>query len=129
MKINWLDRGLVYAPRMVLCMTEHEYMQVAKQLKVEYPNSWILPGQSACVHTWEKLDGSMWACVVCINPPADFDSVDIACALVHEAVHIFQKLCEQLGETHPSKEFQAYSIERITQRLMREYTRRIKEVS
>ncbi len=66
-------------------------------------------------------------CVVCLNPPEDFDSIDIACALVHEATHIFQSLCTQIGETSPSKEFQAYSIERITERLMREYARRLQE--
>ena len=125
MKLNWLDRGLVYAPRMVLCLSEQEYLQAVKLYRVDYPHPWILHGQAAVVHTWER-DG-MLACIVCLNPPEEFDSINVACTIVHEAVHIFQRLCEQLGETSPSKEFQAYSIERITERLMREYARRIKE--
>ena len=127
MKLKWLDRGLVYAPRMVLCLSEQEYLQAVKLYRVGYPHPWILHGQAAAVHTWER-DG-MSACAVCLNPPEEFDSINVACSIVHEAVHIFQRLCEQLGETHPSKEFQAYSIERITETLMREYARRLKEKS
>lgn len=38
--------------------------------------------------------------------------------LAHEAVHVFQHIMERIGETRPSDELQAYSIEWITRHLM-----------
>lgn len=79
----------------------------------------------ACVHTWEQ-DG-MLTCVICLHPDAlaAIDPIQVACALVHEAVHVFQRLCDNIGESQPSREFEAYSIERISEQLMREFRRRV----
>ena len=41
--------------------------------------------------------------------------------LVHEAVHIWQAMCEEIGEESPSAEFEAYSIQAITRSLWRAY--------
>lgn len=41
--------------------------------------------------------------------------------LVHEAVHVFQRLCETIGEDTPSKEFQAYYIEYISDFLIKAF--------
>ena len=123
MKLNWLDRHTVFAPRSVLCLSEAEYLKAVAHCNVKNPNPWILPSQDACVHTWE-CDG-MLVCVVCVNPPCDYDGIDIAALLTHEAVHIFQRLCDSIGEDRPSREFEAYSIQRIAERLMREYARRM----
>lgn len=38
--------------------------------------------------------------------------------LVHEAVHIFQRVCNYIGEDKPSDEFEAYCIQAISQELM-----------
>lgn len=124
MKLNWLDRQTVYALRTVLCLSEQEYLQAVKHCNVPQPDPWIDEArQVACVHTWE-MAGSL-VCVVCLAPPPDFDGIDIAAALTHESVHIFQRLCKSIGEDEPSKEFEAYSIEHIAERLMREYARRM----
>lgn len=125
MQLNWLDRDLVYAPRMVLCLSEAEYLKAVAHCNVKYPDPWMQPEHVACVHTWAR-EGSL-VCVVCLNPPEEFDSVDIAATLVHEAVHVFQRLCDSINEVAPSREFEAYSIERIAGRLMREYTRRMEK--
>lgn len=37
--------------------------------------------------------------------------------LLHEAVHIWQRLRTVMGEDEPSKEFEAYSVQRIAQDL------------
>ena len=124
MKLRWLDRGTVYAPRMVLCLSEAEYLAAVKHCNVKNPGGWIdEERQVACVHTWE-LAGSL-VCVVCLAPPEDWDPISIAATLTHESVHIFQRLCDSIGEDRPSREFEAYSIERISERLMREYARRL----
>jgi hypothetical protein len=41
--------------------------------------------------------------------------------LVHEAVHVWQFHCENIGEREPSIEFEAYSIQAVSQFLMEAY--------
>lgn len=120
--MKWLDRDTVYAPYSILCLSEAAYNKVVKHCGVRQPDPWMLPGQKACVHTWEQPGKLM--CVVCLNPDsADADPIEVACTLVHEAVHVFQRLCDSIGESQPSREFEAYSIERIAERLMRDFLR------
>jgi hypothetical protein len=47
--------------------------------------------------------------------------LQVAALLVHEAVHVWQLFRESIGEHGPSKEFEAYSIQAISQRLMERY--------
>lgn len=44
---------------------------------------------------------------------------------MHEAVHVFQHFKKSIGERKPSKEFEAYAIQSIADRLMNEYADRI----
>lgn len=52
---------------------------------------------------------------------ADVDHMPLT--LVHEAVHVWQNACEQVGEDNPSAEFEAYSIEQIAENLINEWKR------
>lgn len=123
--MHWLDRDTVRAPHTILCMSAKEFQRVARKCGVSDPGVWMNESvHHAVVHTWEK-PGEL-ICVVCLNPEAmKSDPIDVACTLVHESVHIFQRLCDSIGEDKPSREFEAYSIERIAERLMREFKRRI----
>lgn len=124
--MHWLARDTVYAPRTVLCLSEDEFLAAAEHCALKSPGEWMdEKRQVACVHTWE-LNGSL-VCVVCLSPPEDFDAIDIAAAITHESVHIFQRLCDSIGESNPSREFEAYSIEHIAERLMREYMRQTRK--
>ena len=59
---------------------------------------------------------------MCITPPAPhLSGVQIAAMLVHEAVHVWQTIRRSIGETSPSSEFEAYSIQHIAQELMSRY--------
>ena len=123
MKPRWLDRGTVRAPHTILCLSQAEYMRAARHCKMQNPGVWMdEERQQALVHTWES--NGLLTCVVCVHPDAaSADPIEVACVLVHESVHIFQRLCESIGEDSPSREFEAYSIERIAERLMREWVR------
>lgn len=48
-------------------------------------------------------------------------SISLAGLLVHEAVHVFQRYCKYIGESEPSKEFEAYAIEQLFKNLAYEY--------
>ncbi len=50
-----------------------------------------------------------------------FTKVQIMGILVHEAVHIWQEIRTAMGEDNPSSEFEAYSIERISEDLISEW--------
>lgn len=121
--MKWLDRDTVRAPYMALCLTERAYLAAVRHCKVTQPDSWLDLGRhKACVHTWEK-DGLL-TCIVCLHPDsAKADPIEVVASLVHESVHVFQRLCDSIGESDPSREFEAYSIERIAERLMREFVR------
>ena len=125
MKVNWLSRDTVRAPYMALCLSEREYLATAKHCDVSSPAPWLAMKQNkAVVHTWE-CDGKLVS-VVCLHPDnLEADPIEVACTMVHESVHVFQRLCDSIGEDSPSREFEAYSIERIAEQLMREYVRRL----
>ena len=122
--LRWLGRDTVRAPCFTLCLSEAEFLAAAKHCVVHHPGEWIdVDGQKAVTHTWERR-GSL-TCIICVHPDSmGADPIEVAESLVHEAVHVFQRLCDSIGEDSPSREFQAYSIERIAGELMREFARR-----
>ena len=81
---------------------------------------WMNIGANATTHTVDH-DGKT-LCIVCIaKPPKHVTNIQVASLLVHEAVHVWQRNMEDIGETNPSKEFEAYSIQMIAQNLMEAY--------
>lgn len=123
MKTKWLDRIIsTPAPRMCLCLTEDEYGEACKVLGLKLaPNKWVTG--DACAHTFE-CDGQTTT-IVCLRVRAGVTPVQIAAMLVHEAVHVWQQYCADIGEKEPASEQEAYAIQNISQTLMEEYARRL----
>ena len=83
--------------------------------------AWIKNSHShATVHSFRDADG-LESAVVALRKKPGITGIQIAGLLTHEAVHIFQWCCESWGEDSPSKEFQAYGIQQISQNLMQQY--------
>lgn len=59
--------------------------------------------------------------IVHIDPLKDVLRVQTYGLIVHEAVHVYQRTVESMGEDSPSVEFEAYQIQAIAQRLMEMY--------
>lgn len=55
--------------------------------------------------------------IVQIGDTSEQTSVEIHGLLLHEAVHIWQRIHQRMGEKDPSTEFEAYSIQSIAQDL------------
>lgn len=55
--------------------------------------------------------------IVQIGNAADKEPIEVYGLLLHEAVHIWQRVRQLMGETNPSVEFEAYSIQAIAQDL------------
>jgi hypothetical protein len=121
--MKWLPRDLIAGPYLCLALSEKAYNQALNDLgrPKQGRDPWILNGHSdATVHLLQNTDGGL-AAVVCLRGAEARSGVEIAGLLVHEAVHIWQVFCERIGEDSPSKEFEAYSIQRTAQSLMASY--------
>lgn len=55
--------------------------------------------------------------VVQLGDTSEQSAIEIYGLLLHESVHIWQKVRERMGEKAPSSEFEAYSIQSIAQDL------------
>lgn len=117
MKIN---NGLVFSHfKLSLCTSEKEFKRELKELKL--PKSvkikFLSDGSDATTH----FVGS--SCFVCIKVKKrwGWSKSQIHCLLVHEAVHVWQESMAEINENNPSEEFEAYSIQQISQNLIDAY--------
>jgi hypothetical protein len=123
---EWLDRALIVSPVFyALCTTEAGYAKILKGMGVpkdEWP-SFTSFGAGATTHFFTK-DGKTSA-VVCVLSPKGVTKTQIHALLTHEAVHLWQEILEQLHENKPSIEFEAYSIQMLTQNLVFAYEKQM----
>ncbi|WP_284086984.1 hypothetical protein [Acinetobacter pittii] len=59
--------------------------------------------------------------VVQLGDTSERKFIEIYGLLLHEAVHVWQKVKKLMGEKEPSSEFEAYSIQAIAQDLFKMY--------
>lgn len=126
MKVRWLDRRIARpGPWLTLCLSEAEFRAAIATLKAPSIPRWVNHGASATQHTFEHETHGTVA-IVCLGDFTSRSAIEIAGLLVHEAVHVWQQYCEDIGERRPGKEQEAYGIQAIAQELMAEYARRLK---
>ena len=122
--VPWLGRSLLTGPYLCLCTTEKDYHAVMDYLKVpaKQRRPRVSNRANATTHLPENQDQGLGA-VVCLGDVSRRSLVDVAALLVHEAVHVWQAFCEDIGEKSPSDEFEAYSIQSISHELLSAFTR------
>ena len=124
MKALWLDNTLIQGPYVALVINEKQFNAAMRHCSIPRAErgNWIAnEHSSATVHTLEKPDGKM-CCIVALRVQKGIGPNSIVGLLVHEAVHVWQRFVERIGEDHPSKEFEAYSIQSISQTLIQAYS-------
>ncbi len=124
MSVKWLNRTLVVSPyHYALCTNEEDFHKELKRMKVPRAEwlPFLLPHADACAHFFEETDGAGLSAIVCIGNTKGKHLSQITGLLVHEAVHIWQEIRRNLSEEHPSSEFEAYSIQSISQYLIDAY--------
>lgn len=109
---------------LTLCNDQKEFDAVLRQLDMP-SERWLEDNHNACVHTYRH--GTKVTCVVCI-PLISNTPIEIARLIVHEATHVKQQLMAAIGEDSPSKEFEAYTMQNISVRLLDEYANRLKKL-
>ena len=119
--MQWLDRTLIISPIFYgLCLNEQDFRKELKKLKIEEHVNFLLNDASnATCHFFTKDNKT--ASIVCLGDIKGQTLEQIHAILVHEATHIWQEIRYNIGEKSPSSEFEAYSIQMITQNLLVSY--------
>jgi hypothetical protein len=129
-RINWCERRLMTSPyHFGLCLSEADFQHELRRLKVparEWPDFLGSSVANATCHFLERTDGKRLA-IICLGDTEGRLPVEVNGLLVHEAVHIWQRICEDIGERRPSTEFEAYSIQFLSQELMHAYNEATKK--
>jgi hypothetical protein len=125
MNHKWLDRRIASpGPLLTLCTTEDQFRKALRQCGVPTDSAKFLRTShaDATVHWLDARRGEL-ACIVCLGDWSERSGIEIAGLLVHEAVHIWQRYVERIGEDRPGDEQEAYAIQSIAQELMAEFAR------
>lgn len=122
--MKWLDRTLMESPYYYgLCLSEKDFRKELKRLNVPkdgWPKFVATEQAHATAHFFESAGGEQ-SVIVTLGSAKGRSLAQIHALLVHEAVHIWQAIREHIGEKNPSSEFEAYSIQSISQALMQAF--------
>ena len=118
MSVEWLDRrASAPLPNYTLCLSEKDYFHIFKRLGEKPIAEWVSPGSHGTTHTLYDKAGNI-CCIVCMKDTKGMEAGAVYGLIIHEAVHVWQKYCLSIGETNPSTEFEAYSIQWICQQML-----------
>ena len=120
----WLYRHLITGPYVALALNEKQFHKAMNDCRIPAAEhgDWIKNAHSdATVHYLDN-DKKELCCIVAIRTKKKQNPNEIVGLLVHEATHIWQQFCERIGELSPSREFEAYSIQAISQTLISAYS-------
>lgn len=117
---NYCDRSLHNsAVHFALFIDDASFQRELRRLKIKED---VKFARLANCRSFTNAKGSE-ICLVCINLDKHPTMLEVYSSLVHEAVHVWQNHCKNIGEKRPSKEFEAYGIERIARGLMEAHAR------
>jgi hypothetical protein len=131
MTVKYVDRGLVFNPLYVgLAITAKDFDEECNKLGITKPPVFVPEGCGACVHYLEKKsDGFIREiAIVCLkeNSHKTKKIEAIHAMLVHEAMHVWRRCRQALGEDYPSSEFEAYSMQNLCQSIFTSYKKQVK---
>jgi hypothetical protein len=121
----WLDRRIAAAgPYLTLVLSQEEFDAALRDCGAPVGKDWLGEHANASAHYLRDKAGDL-VCVVALGAFSERSPIEVAGLLVHEAVHVWQKYAENIGEDCPGAEQEAYAIQAISQELMAEFARRI----
>ena len=128
--LRFLDRKFLRLPCYIaLCTSERAFNAEMKRRGISRDEfkHFLPPRCVACVHHMVDDDGRRIE-MVCIDGEQSKKSslLSVYLTLTHEAVHVWQTMRDAWGEQEPSSEFEAYSIESITELLVLAYLKQVK---
>jgi hypothetical protein len=125
-KVVWGPRGW-FPAYYGFCPSKKAWKAQKKKIGMsdEYPET-----DGSCSSFWDTKTRKTIILVTISDRIDKTDHVGIMGLLVHEAAHVWQFACEDAGDTHPSREAEAYGIQTIFLSLLDAYstTRKIKGI-
>lgn len=121
MKTKWLDRNLIQNP-LYFCLCTSPAILKSELKKMKCDAEINIPIGKSATTNFLKNERNETVVIVCLYDHST-DLEQIHALLVHEAIHIWQEIKDILGEKNPSHEFEAYSIQQISQQMFYEYKR------
>lgn len=118
-KVIYIDRG--WQPVDIgFCPDKQAWDREMRRLNTNLP--WPETETSAA-HTQHMRNDTTGASVVIVTvfPACETDALSVISAMVHEAVHVWQFICQKIGEDEPGMEMEAYAVQHITEGLIAAY--------
>lgn len=127
--MKWIDNRAFTLPlEYILCTSEKKFRKALKQTGIaSWKTEEFIPnGYGAAAHSYESDDGRKKV-IVAFGEHSEFSKIEVYALLVHEAIHIWQEVKLMMREKEPSSEFEAYTIQQISQNLMYSYEDQMKK--
>ena len=119
--LGFLLAGVNYSLFLDNKLFKKEYNKIAKDFGFigDVPKFILSDDASATIHSLTTKLGDITA-LVCMKIDKEKSDAQIISLLVHEVVHVWQQIKEVAGIFNPNKEFEAETIQQITQDLLSE---------
>lgn len=118
--VVWLHSG--WQPvGIAFCPSEEAWNRASKRYKIDggpYPS---IAGFGGHTQHFRDTENHSSIILVTVGRGSERDAMEVISTLVHEAVHVWQFICEVIGEENPGIETEAYSIQHITEMLIDAY--------
>lgn len=101
------------------CPSKKAWTRLMRRLKVKDPAPY--PEVAGSCTQIRRDDGEVVVIVTVHERMDDANPIAIAGVIVHEATHVFQFICEAVGEEEPGRETQAYAMQNIVMGLLDAY--------
>lgn len=125
-KLKWLDRSAFILPIYITLATSKKILDAElKRMKFKGHMDGVNCGAGATTNFMTSNNAHTCA-IVCLFNYKGIDIKQVYSLLAHESVHIFQEVCAKMNEERPSKEFEAWVIQKIAQDLFYEFDRQTK---
>lgn len=117
--MRWIEGpcDFIPFPRFTLVKNERDFSRVLKEVVCKDHPPFVLDGKHATVHEFVSLGET--SMVVCVSLPKNAKDYAVYSLLAHEAVHIWQKVEQMMGEQDTSREFEAYAVQFICKNLFK----------
>lgn len=121
---DYATRSLMPLPlALVLFTDEKDFHAELERLGIRIGCDFVPFGCNAVVHSFENEKDGHEIDMVCIDTRklVGMEPEAVVALIVHEAVHVKQHCMRVIGERKPSKEFEAYAVQHITEALLKQF--------
>ncbi len=124
MSVKWLSRRVACpGPYLALVLNQKDFDAAMRHCKQPIGQPMLSSARAdATSHHLYNGKGEV-VTIVALGDTTGRTPIEVAGLLVHEAVHVWQEYCDNIGERQPGREQEAYAIQAIAQELMAEYVR------